>query len=184
MTTLRTFSNASQFSVTNSTFNTFTVAPTVGPQQENVPTSQSPTGKITSVVESEVYVQLLLPKKKGYPLWKPKSNSSHLPDIIKQHGTQIGDVGILNDDGGFDYFFNVLHPANHPLNEGRVPQDFILLNIDQNAINDNEHEYEPWSHIPSNASHIHKTVLASDNHLVYVSVILNLYQVLLTRKLF
>ncbi|KAE9388787.1 hypothetical protein BT96DRAFT_947360 [Gymnopus androsaceus JB14] len=80
--------------------------------------------------DSVVYARFLMTRKRGYPLWRPKDHDSRLPDIYKQDGVHIGDVGILDEFGGFDYLFNACHPADHPLNEGRVPETFKLLEID------------------------------------------------------
>ncbi|KAK0217472.1 hypothetical protein EDD85DRAFT_727128, partial [Armillaria nabsnona] len=60
----------------------------------------------------------LLPKGHGYPLWVPKL-PSNLPN-----GTQIGDLGILNDDRGFTYLFNVCKDTS---NENRAPPGFEPL---------------------------------------------------------
>ncbi|KAF9073635.1 hypothetical protein BDP27DRAFT_1215769, partial [Rhodocollybia butyracea] len=98
-----------------------------------------------------------LPLKKGYPLWKPKAYTSRLPEIYKQEGVHIGDVGMLNESGGFDYLFNACHPANDPLNIGRVPPGFKPMDIDYDDIVDDEREYGPSSHIPSHPSHILKS---------------------------
>ncbi|KIK52732.1 hypothetical protein GYMLUDRAFT_179777, partial [Collybiopsis luxurians FD-317 M1] len=109
--------------------------------------------------ESEVYAQLLFLRRKGYPMWR----NSRLPGVHKQEGVQIGDVGILNDSGGFEYFFNVCHPADHPLNTGRVPGGFKpLLGINPDDIIDNAREYEPGSHVASNPHHILKRKIQVD----------------------
>ncbi|KAE9396979.1 hypothetical protein BT96DRAFT_798736, partial [Gymnopus androsaceus JB14] len=67
--------------------------------------------------DSAVYARQLMTEKRGYPLWRPQDHDPRLPDIYKQNGVHIGDVGILNEFGGFDYLFNACHPADHPLNE-------------------------------------------------------------------
>ncbi|KAE9395157.1 hypothetical protein BT96DRAFT_826674 [Gymnopus androsaceus JB14] len=102
----------------------------------------------------EVYSSLLLPQGRGYPLWKPKSDSSHLPKEYRRDGIHIGDVGFLNDFGGFEFLFNVCHPANHPLNIGGVPSDFEILELDQNQISESLHEFKPGSRIASASCHI------------------------------
>ncbi len=66
----------------------------------------------------DIYASLLLPKGHGYPLWLPEP-PSNLPS-----GTQIGDLGILNDDGGFTYLFNVCKDAS---DENRAPPGFEPL---------------------------------------------------------
>ncbi|KAJ3921478.1 hypothetical protein F5877DRAFT_88793 [Lentinula edodes] len=67
---------------------------------------------------------MLLLRKKGYPLWRPKSDNSRLPESYKREGIHIGDVGILTESGGFDYLFNICQGPDHELNLGRVPEDF------------------------------------------------------------
>ncbi|KAJ3765173.1 hypothetical protein FB446DRAFT_655606, partial [Lentinula raphanica] len=67
-------------------------------------------------IESEIYARMLLRRGKGYPLWEPKSQNARLPEIYKEKGVHIGDIGILTESGGFDYLFNVCHEATHPLN--------------------------------------------------------------------
>ncbi|KAK0211869.1 hypothetical protein IW262DRAFT_1280255 [Armillaria fumosa] len=68
-----------------------------------------------------IYASLILPKGHGYPLWIPEPRSNH------PNGTQIGDLGILNDDGGFTYLFNVCKGASDSINENRVPPGFEPL---------------------------------------------------------
>ncbi|KAF9074103.1 hypothetical protein BDP27DRAFT_1196454, partial [Rhodocollybia butyracea] len=109
--------------------------------------------------ESEVYARMLLLRKKGYPLWKPKSDE-RLPEEYKREGVRIGDVGILNEFGGFDYLFNACLPQDHPVNEGRVPQGFRQLhdiNVDDTI--GSLKEYGPGSHVASNPSRIYKAII-------------------------
>ncbi|KAK0433773.1 hypothetical protein EV421DRAFT_1994059 [Armillaria borealis] len=69
----------------------------------------------------DIYASLMLPKGHGYPLWLP-GPPSNLPN-----GTQIGNLGVLNDDGGFTYLFNVCKDASDSVNENRVPPGFEPL---------------------------------------------------------
>ncbi|KAJ7306787.1 hypothetical protein DFH08DRAFT_664732, partial [Mycena albidolilacea] len=50
------------------------------------------------------YSRLLLAKGHGYPLSYPQPPD---PAESRAEGTQIGDVGVLTSDGGFDSFFNI-----------------------------------------------------------------------------
>ncbi|SJL13865.1 uncharacterized protein ARMOST_17314 [Armillaria ostoyae] len=71
----------------------------------------------------EIYTRLLLQKEHGYPLWIPEPDG-HLPEAYRGKGVGVGDVGILRNDGGFDYLFNACKPADDPINKGRVPEGF------------------------------------------------------------
>ncbi len=53
-----------------------------------------------------IYTKLLLRRGHGYPLWIPESDYN-LPDAYRDKGVSVGDLGILTDDGGFDFLFNV-----------------------------------------------------------------------------
>ncbi|KAE9404218.1 hypothetical protein BT96DRAFT_916987 [Gymnopus androsaceus JB14] len=157
------FSGASHFDITNSVLIASSTGPTlVSPIQSTPRATIAPLALETkeessSLVESEIYARLLLPRKKGYPLWKPKADE-RLPEEYRRMGVRIGDIGILNDSGGFDYLFNACLPADHPLNAGRVPHDFVQLKgIDDSDTIGSAREYGPGSHVDSNPSHIHKT---------------------------
>ncbi|PBK99984.1 hypothetical protein ARMGADRAFT_525887 [Armillaria gallica] len=71
----------------------------------------------------EIYTCLLLQKEHGYPLWIPEPDGQ-LPEAYRGKGVGVGDVGILRNDGGFDYLFNACMPADDPINKGRVPEGF------------------------------------------------------------
>ncbi|KAE9388461.1 hypothetical protein BT96DRAFT_836207 [Gymnopus androsaceus JB14] len=109
----------------------------------------------------EVYSRLLLPQGRGYPLWKPRSDSSNLPKEYKRDGVHIGDVGFLNIFGGFEFLFNVCHPANHPLNARGVPSDFEALELDQNEISDSLDAFAPGSRVASESCHFRQVRLPS-----------------------
>jgi hypothetical protein len=75
---------------------------------------------------SQVYSRLLLPYAHGVPLWKPEPDSDLPPEYLET-GILVGDVGILTPEGGFDYLFNICYPANHPVNNRGVPEEFIPI---------------------------------------------------------
>ncbi|KAL0058243.1 SCF ubiquitin ligase complex subunit cdc4 [Marasmius tenuissimus] len=79
--------------------------------------------------ESEIYARLFYPLRHGYPLWCPDPNDA-LSDDYKANGIQIGDVGVVTEDGGFDFAFNVLREADDPINEFGVPHGFVPLGWD------------------------------------------------------
>ncbi|KAF5375984.1 hypothetical protein D9757_008825 [Collybiopsis confluens] len=113
----------------------------------------------SSLVESELYARLLLPRKKGYPLWRPKPDE-RLPEECRREGVRIGDVGILNELGGFDFLFNCCLPEDHPVNSGRVPADFRQIQgINESDTTGSLREYGPASYVPSDPSDIHKITI-------------------------
>lgn len=71
---------------------------------------------------NELYCRLLLTKnrKGGYPLWIPEPNKV-LPKAYYERGVSIGDVGLITEDGQFDYLFNICEDENHPVNGGPIP---------------------------------------------------------------
>ncbi len=75
-----------------------------------------------------IYTKLLLRRGHGYPLWIPESDYN-LPDVYCDKGVSVGDLGILTDDGGFDFLFNVCAEADDPVNQGHVPPQFQPLRI-------------------------------------------------------
>lgn len=56
-----------------------------------------------------------MPKIDGYPLWNPSPDRS-LPTLNRTRGVSLGDVGVLNPEGGFDFLFNIFCDASHPIN--------------------------------------------------------------------
>ncbi|KAK0484733.1 hypothetical protein IW261DRAFT_853820 [Armillaria novae-zelandiae] len=73
-----------------------------------------------------LYTKLLIRKGHGYPFWYPEPDSSR-PAAYTERGVRPGDVGILNDIGGFDHLFNIFSDADDPINNGNVPPDFHPL---------------------------------------------------------
>jgi hypothetical protein len=47
---------------------------------------------------------------------------------------QIGDVGIINVRGSFEFLFNISYPANHQINAQGVPKNFKSLRIQETDI--------------------------------------------------
>ncbi|KAJ3724082.1 hypothetical protein C8R42DRAFT_605495 [Lentinula raphanica] len=110
----------------------------------------------TPFIESEIYAKMLLLRKNGYPLWEPKTENALYPEIYQEKGSHIGDVGILNLFGGFDYLFNVCHEATHPLNVGRVPDNFKPI-PDFNANDVLETKYRLGDYVLSDPKQIHQS---------------------------
>jgi hypothetical protein len=74
----------------------------------------------------DVYARLMLPKKRGFPLWIPQPHQN-LPRDYRKNGVDIGDVGIVTSDGVFDFLFNICRPSHDPINRDGVPDDFLPL---------------------------------------------------------
>ncbi|KAK1227467.1 hypothetical protein PQX77_009530 [Marasmius sp. AFHP31] len=81
----------------------------------------------TDINDSLVYAGLLLQCGKGYPLWNPQPAES--PNVTTQQGAeaeevQIGDVGVLSNDGAFTVFFNIIAGNGAVINDRRnIPAD-------------------------------------------------------------
>jgi len=72
----------------------------------------------------EVYRRHMSVRKKGrHPLWIPQPNLQ-LPLDYRRHGTQVGDVGIITEDGAFDFMFNICHPATGSVDQPNLPAGF------------------------------------------------------------
>ena len=52
-----------------------------------------------------------------------------LPIAYRRTGITIGDVGVISATGNFGFLFNIFCPADHIVNEGRVPATFCPLYI-------------------------------------------------------
>jgi hypothetical protein len=68
---------------------------------------------------SDAYSRILLARRIGYPLWVPEPSDQ--PPEYAVRGIHIGDVGIVDSDGQFDFFFNVCLPVEHPINHQAPP---------------------------------------------------------------
>ncbi len=86
---------------------------------------------LASLRVPSIYPSLMSRRGHGYPLWLPEP-ISNLPHDCVRHGTQIGDLGYLADDGGFTYLFNVFKDAEDPVNLDwhSVPPGFVPLKVD------------------------------------------------------
>ncbi|KAJ7285279.1 hypothetical protein C8J57DRAFT_970135, partial [Mycena rebaudengoi] len=73
-----------------------------------------------------IYCNHLLHEGHGFPLYVPEPRRN-LPTEYQTIGVSIGDVGRVTPEGIFDFFFNIYHPADHPINGNRVPEDFSPL---------------------------------------------------------
>ncbi|KAK6988051.1 hypothetical protein R3P38DRAFT_2574013 [Favolaschia claudopus] len=89
--------------------------------------------------ESEIYCKQLIRQKRGFPLYDPKPRRNLTPEY-RESGVAIGDVGRITAEGAFDFFFNIYLPAEHPINNHNVPENFYpLAPFDPLDVYDQEH---------------------------------------------
>ncbi|KAJ7832935.1 hypothetical protein B0H14DRAFT_1170861 [Mycena olivaceomarginata] len=99
------------------------------PHPERGLTSISPMNLIDGTFsESEIYCTQLLHQKRGFPLYVPGVQQT-LPEEYRKRGVAIGDVGRITPEGSFDFFFNIYLPADHPIHNRNVPEDFFPLRL-------------------------------------------------------
>jgi hypothetical protein len=87
----------------------------------------------------DTYAEELTNPDRGYPLYIPEPYD-HLPAAYKRRGIQIGDVGVIRPNGGFEYFFSIACTKDDPINKDRygVPDGFEV--------------YSPFFHEPGSSS--------------------------------
>ncbi|ESK87780.1 hypothetical protein Moror_15370 [Moniliophthora roreri MCA 2997] len=78
------------------------------------------------IPDHERYARLFMMERRGYPLYFPEPNDS-LPIEYKRKGVQIGDLGLLTEDGMFDFLFNITLGPEDPVNRRGVPEGFVPL---------------------------------------------------------
>lgn len=78
-----------------------------------------------------VYAERLARFKHGHPLWIPEPLEG-LDGRIR--GVRLGDVGYVNDYGGFKRLFNITVDATDELNAGGVPDGFIPIDFNEKAL--------------------------------------------------
>ncbi|KAJ7611983.1 hypothetical protein DFH06DRAFT_1109613, partial [Mycena polygramma] len=99
--------------------------------------------------EPEIYCSQLLPFRRGFPLYVP-APSQNLPLEYRRTGVAIGDVGRITAEGIFDFFFNIYLPADHPINNNYVPDNFVPLG--RYAAEDVfEHSHEAGSYVATSS---------------------------------
>jgi hypothetical protein len=93
----------------------------------------SPTTSTPTVIEepggrpyesaTATYTRILLARHIGYPLWTPEP--FNIPPEYEAEGIRIGDIGIVNEDGLFEFSFNFCRPADDPINSAfPLPSSF------------------------------------------------------------
>ncbi|KAG7447886.1 uncharacterized protein BT62DRAFT_891933 [Guyanagaster necrorhizus] len=74
-----------------------------------------------------LYTKALIHKGHSYLFWYSEPDCS-TPDEFIRAGIQPGDIEIHNDSESFNFLFNIFKNAEHPINCGHMPPDFIPLN--------------------------------------------------------
>ena len=73
----------------------------------------------------EVYREFLLPLKHGYPLYHPDPSSSDERYVkFIEEGVEVGDVGVLRENGSFDFLFSV---CKGDRNQRGAPNGLLLF---------------------------------------------------------
>ena len=80
-------------------------------------------------------------------MWKPHGNQAARIEY-RLKGVSIGDVGIIDSRGYFQYLFNIFLPSKHPIHEGYTPREFYPIepSIQPEEVR-NEEEYFKPGHI-------------------------------------
>ncbi|KAJ7158518.1 hypothetical protein C8R46DRAFT_393683 [Mycena filopes] len=96
-------------------------------------------------------------RRRGFPLYVP-GPLENLPDEYQVRGIAIGDVGRITPEGIFDFFFNIYLPADHPVNDDDVPENFypLLPYASKDVVT---LEYRPGNHVST--SSVRQLVLPS-----------------------
>jgi hypothetical protein len=102
-----------------------------------------------SYSDSEVYSDQMLRRRRGFPLYDPRPQRN-LPQEYQERGVGIGDVGAITPEGSFDFFFNIYLPADHPINNNKVPEDFCPL-APYEPLDVYEEYYEPGNHVSTSS---------------------------------
>ena len=72
---------------------------------------------------AEAYSCSLLPSDNGFPVWYPEGDLGKSVEYLKK-GFGIEDVGILDREGTFDFWFNIFLPLDDPIHSHSVPREF------------------------------------------------------------
>jgi len=122
------------------------------------------------MASSILYRNLLLEKRHGLPFWTPEPDAN-LPEAYRERGLSIGDLGLLTDDGGFDYLFNIHATADDPVNQYfGTPEDFSPLPLDPDRdIRKIDLFHSEGACITNGAASRQSVILGASAELVYVA---------------
>ncbi|KAF9058767.1 hypothetical protein BDP27DRAFT_1195782, partial [Rhodocollybia butyracea] len=62
------------------------------------------------------YANLLLMIGHGIPFWSSSPTTRGAPALFHEEGLLVGDVITLNEEGGYDYMFNIFLPETSERN--------------------------------------------------------------------
>ena len=95
-------------------------------------TQEAPSTDETEAPNSR-YERHLLVKKHGFPLWAPQPHSG-LPLSYRRKGVSIGDVGIITQEGYFDFLFNICLPLGDECNPAHLPTNFSPVHLSRTDV--------------------------------------------------
>nr|GAT45631.1 pleiotropic drug resistance ABC transporter protein [Mycena chlorophos] len=101
----------------------------------SLPSAPAPSEEADPIIcsDAEVYWSQLCRRRRGFPLYVPEPQVASLPPEYLINGVSIGDVGMVTEEGIWDFFFNIFLPEDHPINQGRTPPGFIPLKAHASA---------------------------------------------------
>ena len=124
-----------------------------GPYREGILESSFP---VCTVVESPTsssytYTRSLLPLGNGFGLYEPEGRYSRPQEHLFGKNALLGDVGQINDNGRFDFSFNIFYPWNHPIQNTYTPQTFspISPSLSANEASSTESYFPPGTVLSS-----------------------------------
>lgn len=89
---------------------------------------------------ARVYAEELYRLGYGHPLWSPEPTNG-LDRCVRE--IHLGDVGFIDEDGGFKRLFNVTVDATHELNAGGVPEGFEPVKLNESLITIRDRPFDP-----------------------------------------
>lgn len=122
------------------------------------------------MANSVIYRDLFLRLGHGLPLWRPEPDAN-LPEAYTKQGISIGDLGLLTDDGGFDYLFNIHANAHDPVNSFLgTPASFRPLPLDRlRDVRKNIHFHQEEVPLACNADYSKEGTLKVGAEVAYVA---------------
>ena len=107
------------------TVTTIDVQFSAGSPRQHIPQTQFPVFHPVSASyhRPAQYCRSLISKGRGIP--QAGFPPSEPPEAHFSQGLCIGDVGYIEEDGAFQYQFNIFYPQGHPIQSNRVPRTFV-----------------------------------------------------------